>query len=122
FGNATDLNESDFLDYLACDPATDVIAGYVEGVRNGPRFFRTLAEASRRKPLTILKGGLTEAGGRATSSHTGSLAGSEQVWTALQRQTGFILVQTLEDLVDSTVTFRYLHNLRGCRVAIAGGG
>ncbi|MHB8577971.1 MAG: acetate--CoA ligase family protein [Dehalococcoidia bacterium] len=122
FGNATDLNESDFLDYLASDPETDLIAAYIEGIRDGPRFFRTVAEASRRKPLTILKGGLTDAGGRATSSHTGSLAGSAQVWTALQRQAGFVLVETLEQLVDTTVTFRYLPRVPGPRIAIVGGG
>jgi acyl-CoA synthetase (NDP forming) len=122
FGNATDLNESDFLDYFADDPETEIIAAYIEGVRDGPRFFRTLQSAGRRKPLTVLKGGLTEAGGRATSSHTGSLAGSAQIWSALQRQAGFILVETLEELVDCTVTFRYVPRLPGRRVAIIGGG
>ncbi|HLZ72619.1 MAG TPA: CoA-binding protein [Dehalococcoidia bacterium] len=122
FGNATDLNESDFLDYLAHDPQTSVIAGYIEGVRDGRRFLRTAQEASTRKRLTILKGGLTDAGGRATSSHTGSLAGSAQVWQALQRQAGFVLVETLEELVDCTVMFRFVRELPGRRVAIVGGG
>ena len=122
FGNATDLNESDFLEYLAHDPSTDVIAAYVEGVRDGPRFLRTIQAAARQKPLTLLKGGLTEAGGRATSSHTGSLAGSGQIWRALQRQAGFVLVETLEELIDCTVTFRFVRRPSGRRVAIVGGG
>ncbi len=122
FGNATDLNESDFLDYLAHDPRTAVIAGYIEGVRDGRRFLKTVQEASARKPLAILKGGLTDAGGRATSSHTGSLAGSAQVWQALQRQAGFVLVETLEELVDCTVSFHFVRRLPGRRVAIVGGG
>jgi len=122
FGNATDLNESDFLDYFANDPQTDVIAAYIEGVRDGRRFLAAVREASVRKPLTLLKGGLTDAGGRATSSHTGSLAGSAQIWQALQRQTGFVLVETLEELVDSTVAFRFVQRIPGRRVAIVGGG
>jgi len=122
FGNATDLNESDFLDYLANDDETAIITAYLEGVRDGRRFFATVRDAAQSKPLTVLKGGLTEAGGRATSSHTGSLAGSSQIWRALADQAGFILVQTLEELVDSTVTFRYVPRLSGRRVAIVGGG
>ncbi|HEY7295436.1 MAG TPA: CoA-binding protein, partial [Dehalococcoidia bacterium] len=122
FGNATDLNESDFLDYLAHDPQTAVIAAYIEGVRDGRRFFKAVQEASAVKPLTILKGGLTDAGSRATSSHTGSLAGSAQIWQALQRQTGFVLVETLEELIDTTITFHFVKALAGRRVAIVGGG
>jgi len=121
-GNVLVLEAADYLDLMAKDPATRVIGMYIEGVRDGRRFFATVRDAAQSKPLTVLKGGLTEAGGRATSSHTGSLAGSSQIWRALADQAGFILVQTLEELVDSTVTFRYVSRLSGRRVAIVGGG
>ncbi|MCH8064864.1 MAG: CoA-binding protein, partial [Chloroflexi bacterium] len=64
YGNAADLTESDFLDYLADDPETTLITCYIEGVKDGQRFLRTLAKAAAAKPVIILKGGRTEAGSR----------------------------------------------------------
>ena len=64
FGNGLDLDASDFLDYFAADPETKIILVYVEGInRNGPRFFQTLRECTRVKPVVLLKGGLSECGG-----------------------------------------------------------
>src|SRR5581483_4313260 len=62
YGNAADLKESDFFAYAADDPGTRAIFAYIEGVREGRRFFETLKQVARRKPVVILKGGRTEAG------------------------------------------------------------
>src|SRR5262249_49929056 len=99
YGNAADLNECDFLEYAAQDPETRRIFGYIEGVRDGRRFVKVLKEAAGRKPVVILKGGITEAGSRAANSHTGSLAGSIEVFDALCRQAGALRARTMEDAV-----------------------
>ncbi len=124
FGNAADLNESDFFEYCTADPETQIIISYIEGVKEGGRFLRTLKAASAAKPVIILKGGLTGAGSRAARSHTGSLAGSPQVWDALCRQAGVLSVESLEDLVDMAITFRFLKTPagRGLAIIVIGGG
>ena len=124
YGNASDLDESDFFEYCTVDPDTKIILAYIEGVKDGRRFRRALNAASAVKPVVILKGGLTDAGDRATRSHTGSLAGSPRVWEALCRQAGVVSVETLEELVDMAVTFRFLKPMKGRGVAIivVGGG
>jgi acyl-CoA synthetase (NDP forming) len=124
YGNATDLDESDFFEYCAVDPDTEIILSYIEGVKDGRRFQRALRAAAAAKPTVILKGGLTDAGDRATQSHTGSLAGSPQVWDALYRQAGAVYAESLEDLVDMGVAFRFLKPPKGRGVAIivVGGG
>lgn len=123
FGNGLDLNEADLLAYAADDPATKVIGMYLEGVKNGRRFRQVLEYAASRKPVAILKGGRTEAGGRATLSHTGSLAGNSQMWDVLCRQTGAQRAFGLDELVDTLTAFNYLEQPpAGPRVAIIGGG
>lgn len=125
YGNAADLNEGDFLEYLAEDPETKIVAAYVEGVRDGRRFFRAMRRASERKPVIVLKGGRTEGGNRAAFSHTGSLAGSTEVFSTLTRQVGAVRVDSMEELVDVTVAFRFLDPLpagRGVVVVGVGGG
>jgi acetyltransferase len=77
-GNKADISESDILEYLADDPSTRVILGYVESIDDGRRFLRAARNVTPRKPVIIVKAGATAAGARAASSHTGSLAGSEK--------------------------------------------
>jgi acyl-CoA synthetase (NDP forming) len=122
YGNGTDVRESELLEYAAEDPQTTVIACYIEGIRDGAHFMRALRKASAAKPVVILKGGRTEAGSRATASHTGSLAGSLQVFDAAVRQAGAVRVDRMEELVDQAVAFRYLSKLTGPRAGIVGGG
>jgi acyl-CoA synthetase (NDP forming) len=121
-GNAVDLGESDFFEYFAEDPDTAIIASYLEGIRDSGRFRRALFKASTAKPAIILKGGATGAGTRAANSHTGSLAGSYAVWSGLARQANVVNVQTLEQLDDVAVAFRFLGPLSGAGVAIIGVG
>jgi acyl-CoA synthetase (NDP forming) len=123
YGNAADLNESDFLEYLTEDPDTDIIAAYIEGVKDGRRFFRAMRGASARKPVIVLKGGRTESGTRAVFSHTASLAGSQAVFNALVRQVGAVAVNSMDELVDMLVIFRFLERPPAGRgVGIVGGG
>jgi len=122
YGNGADVRESELLEYVAEDPETTVIACYIEGIREGAHFMRALRKAAAAKPVVILKGGRTDEGSRAANSHTGSLAGSLQVFDAAVRQAGAVRVDRMEELVDMAVTFRYLPSLAGPRAAIVGGG
>jgi acyl-CoA synthetase (NDP forming) len=122
YGNAADLDETDFLDYFARDPDTRVVAAYIEGIKRPKGFVRALKEAARDKPVVILKGGRTEAGTRAVMSHTSSLAGSGRVWDALCRQTGARQVADMAELADAVLAFSYLKPPRGRRAAVVGIG
>lgn len=122
YGNASDLNEADFMEYFAVDKDTRVIAAYIEGIKEPPRFLRALARATQEKPVIILKGGKTGAGTRAVTSHTGALAGSRVIWDALCRQAGATQVGNLEELADDILAFSYLRPPRGRRVGIVGVG
>jgi len=122
YGNACDLNETDFMEYLAEDPETKIIALYVEGVKDGQRFLQTVQEVNKRKPVIIWKGGLTESGERAVTSHTGALSGRKEIWDTFFRQTGTVRVDSLEELIDTTLIFQHLSSSCGRRIAVIGTG
>jgi acyl-CoA synthetase (NDP forming) len=107
YGNAIDLDCPDFLEYLADDPDTKVMALYMEGTRNGKRLKSVLAEAAKKKPILALKGGVTEHGSRAASSHTGSLAGSPEIWSSIFKQTGVAQVEDFDELLNASVALSY---------------
>jgi acyl-CoA synthetase (NDP forming) len=121
YGNALDLDEADFLDHFAEDPDTQVIAAYVEGIRDGRRFFEALRNAAARKPVVVLKGGRSSAGHAAASSHTAALAGQMTVWRGAVRQAGGVEVRTINELIDMLVAFKYVGPVAGNRVAVLGG-
>ena len=121
YGNALDFNECDYLEYFAQDPETEIILMYVEGVRDGRRFFDSLRQATATKPVIIVKGGRGESGMRATASHTASLAGSMEVWETVVRQAGAISAENIEELVDVAIAFYFLPPVAGRRVGVAGG-
>ena len=100
-GNVLMLEAADYLDVMADDPATRAIGMYVEGVRDGRRFFASLRRAAARHPVVVWKGGMTEAGARATFSHTGSLATAAAVWSALMVQSGAVSVASLDAMLDA---------------------
>ncbi|MBI4294710.1 MAG: CoA-binding protein [Chloroflexi bacterium] len=122
YGNAVDLNETDFLSYLTNDPKTEIIGAYIEGVKDGPSFRAALKAATRHKPVVMFKGGRTSAGSRAAASHTGSLAGSSQVWDALCRQLNIIQVHGLDELGDALTVLAHFPSPRGRRVGVVGMG
>ncbi len=121
YGNAIDLNECDYLEYFAQDPETKIILMYIEGAKDGKRFFDVLRRTAPIKPVIVIKGGKGQAGARATASHTASLAGSLQIWEAMVAQAGAVSVETLDELIDLAVSFRFLPPIRGKRVGVAGG-
>lgn len=118
FGNAAVLDASDYLDYLAHDDETEVIGIYLEGVREGRRFFALLREVTPHKPVVIWKGGQTEAGQRATSSHTGSLAVPAAVWASLVRQAGAVSVSSFDELLDVIKLLRFTKPTTGDGVGL----
>lgn len=79
YGNAADLDECDFLDYLNDDTKTNIITAYIESFKNGERFKKGMRHAAHKKPLVVYKGGTSEGGRRAVYSHTGAIARSEMV-------------------------------------------
>jgi len=122
FGNGADLKAHDFFDYAANDPQTEVVISYLEGVGGGRELFEALKRCAAVKPTIILKGGLTGAGARAANSHTGSLAGSREVFEAVCRQAGAMRVNSMEELYDLTVGITTdLRSIAGRRVVLVGG-
>ncbi len=105
FGNKADLNEVDFIQALAEDPATRVIAGYLESIQEGDKFLRVAEQAANVKPVVILKVGITQAGARAASSHTGSLAGADIAYGAAFKRAGVIRAENFEALFDYAAAF-----------------
>ncbi|MCW4037268.1 MAG: CoA-binding protein [Candidatus Bathyarchaeota archaeon] len=100
-GNKCDVDESDSLVYLMEDQQTRIIAMYVEGVTDGRRLFETMKLVSRRKPIVVLKAGITEPGARAALSHTASIAGSAEIVKAALKQSGAVVVDDIEELFDA---------------------
>jgi len=120
-GNECDLAAEDILEYLGQDESTRVIIGYMEGVKNGKKFFEVARDVASRKPVIIWKGGTTAYGARAAASHTGALAGAEHVWKAMFRQTGIISVSSFEEVIDCALGFNSLPLPEGRKVAIVSG-
>ena len=121
FGNGIILENADYLEYFARDDETKVIAMYVEGLQDGRRFFSLLREVTKKKPVVIWKGGQTDDGKRATASHTASLAESMAVWEAAARQTGCVLVGSLEEAIDAVKALVYLPPFTGGACGLTGG-
>jgi acetyl coenzyme A synthetase (ADP forming)-like protein len=117
YGNAADLNESDFLEYFADDENTRAIALYIEGVKDGRRFMEALRYASSKKPVIVLKAGKSASGAKAAASHTGSLAGSYEIYRAAFKQAGAIEVEEMEEVFDAAKAFE-MYAKAGKRVAV----
>lgn len=105
-GNCADVTPSEFVEYYFADEQTRVIGLYLETAKDGRRLFELLREKKASKPVVILKGGRTQQGLAAAASHTGSLAGDDRVWVALSRQTGCVMVDTLDQFVDTLLLFQ----------------
>ncbi|MGO9003192.1 MAG: acetate--CoA ligase family protein [Limisphaerales bacterium] len=118
FGNKADLNEVDFIQTLAEDKETRVIAGYLESIKEGDKFLRIAEQAASIKPVVILKVGVTQAGAKAASSHTGSLAGADMAYGAAFKRAGVIRAENFEALFDYATAFAMQPLPKGERVAI----
>ena len=99
-GNKTDLTETEILQLLADDPDTKVIMGYLEAVENGKEFMAAAKEITRKKPIVLLKSGVTAAGARAASSHTGALAGADAAYDAAFKQCGVLRASSVRELFN----------------------
>ena len=97
-GNKMDISETDILEFLGKDENIDVVAMYMEDVKSGRRFIDVAREVTRKKPVIVLKSGRTEAGKKAVSSHTASLAGNDEINAAAFRQSGIIRARDNEHL------------------------
>lgn len=117
--NEVDLDLADFMDFLASDEATRVIALYVETIRNPEKFRAAALKAAQAgKPVVAFKVGRSESGARAAVSHTGAMAGADQVYDALFRQTGVIRAERFSDLLDIPAALSTARKLQGKRIAI----
>jgi acetate---CoA ligase (ADP-forming) len=101
YGNRSDLDVPDFLEWLSKDKKTKAIALYIEGLKDGEEFIKVAKKVSKIKPIIALKGGKTDKGSKAISSHTGSLAGSYEIYKAAFEKAGVIIADTIEELFDN---------------------
>jgi len=104
-GNKCDVDDVEILNYLGQDPETKVICMYIEGVRDGRNFLTTARKVSKKKPILVLKSGVTEKGAKVAVSHTGSLAGRSEIFNAACKQAGIIQVESFEELIDFAKAF-----------------
>jgi acetyl coenzyme A synthetase (ADP forming)-like protein len=118
YGNRADLDEIDLLPYLAEDPETKVAALYIESVADGPRFMEAVRAFTERKPLVVIKSGRSQAGQRATLSHTGSMAGADAVYDAALKACGAIRVDSVEEMFDLCRGLVHVPPVRGRRLVI----
>ncbi|MDY7031105.1 MAG: CoA-binding protein, partial [Thermodesulfobacteriota bacterium] len=118
YGNAYVLDSTDYCEYLLNDEETKIIGMYVEGVKDGRRFFNVIKGASSKKPVLIWKGGQTVEGSRATASHSGSMAESNLMWETLIKQCGAIKIDSLEELVDTVMMLLYTYPVKKNRVGL----
>jgi len=123
-GDSADIDFGDLLDYLASDPETGAILMYMEDVRHARKFMSAARAAARTKPTLILKAGRVAEGAKAAASHTGALAGSDDVYDAAIRRAGMLRVLTTEDLFAAVETLAHMRPMFGERLVIMtnGGG
>ncbi|MES0341876.1 MAG: acetate--CoA ligase alpha subunit, partial [Candidatus Humimicrobiaceae bacterium] len=117
-GNKADISENDLFETWEDDPNTDVITAYLEGVAKGREFIRISSKVTKKKPIIVIKSGNTDAGARAVSSHTGTLAGSAKAYDAAFKQSGIIRADTIKELFDYAKAFSYQPLPKGKKVAI----
>lgn len=117
-GNKADINEIDLINDWLDDDKTDVITAYLEGVTDGKKFMEVCLKVTRNKPIIIVKSGNTDAGARAVSSHTGTLAGSSKAYDAAFKQTGVIRAKTIKDMFNYAIAFAHQPLPKGNNVVI----
>jgi acetyltransferase len=123
-GDSADVDFGDIIDYLATDPQTRAILLYIESVKNARKFMSAARSAARNKPIVAVKSGRNARAAQAAASHTGALAGGDDVYTAALRRAGILRVDGVEELFDTVETLARSRRLPGERLAIVtnGGG
>jgi len=122
FGNAAVLDSTDFLEIMAEDKDIRVIAMYLESVKDARKLLQIAKAANQKKPVILWKGGESRAGAATAASHTGAMAGSQNLWQAFYRQTGVIRVRSMNEWVDAIMAFSLLPAPDGPGVFLIGGG
>ncbi len=120
-GNSCDLSVVDFLDYFRDDVDTQVVGAYIEGIKDGPVFLKSLKQTSLKKPVILWKVGLTPEGSQAAVSHTGALTGKREIWQAVIQQSGAVAVTGFEAYLDALMAFSLLPDDVGGRMGILSG-
>ncbi len=122
-GNKCDIDEADLLEYLIRNDATRVILMYIEGVKNGDRLIEALMRTTRDKPVVVIKSGRSKRGAMAAASHTGSLAGSDEIFDAIMKQCGVIRADSIEDAFNWCKFLAFSPKPKGTKsVIITNGG
>ena len=123
-GNEASLHSEDYLEFMADDPHTKVILCYIEGFKDGRRFFEVAGQVSRKKPIIMVKVGKTQAGARAAASHTAAIAGTDNIFDAMCKQSGVIRARSLDEMLNIGLAFlrQPLPEGRGVGIVTAGGG
>lgn len=124
YGNAIDVDEVSLLKYLGKDKSSKVISMYMEGARHPKELMEVAKKIRKKKPILCLKAGHSKAGVKAAHSHTGSLAGSDEIYSAAFKQCGIIRVETVEEMFDYARALASQPLLSGKNIAIItdGGG
>lgn len=118
-GNEAVVDFADYLDYLIEDPQTNIIAGYLEGIKNGQKLRRVLIKAAQKgKPIILMKVGRTSSGAFASKSHTGAMTGSDEVYQAIFKETGVIRANGVSELVNYISLFNQNFKVKGNNIAI----
>ena len=118
YGNRCDVDEVDLIKYLEDDPQTKVIALYLEGLEEGRRFLTQAKKTVLKRPIVAIKAGKSKAGMRATSSHTGSLAGEDKIYNAAFRQAGILRVEGVEEMFDLCRGLIHCPKVKGNKIGV----
>ncbi|AHB05783.1 MULTISPECIES: bifunctional acetate--CoA ligase family protein/GNAT family N-acetyltransferase [Pandoraea] len=123
-GDSADVDFGDMLDYLASDPGTDAILMYMESIRDARKFMSAARAAARNKPVVVIKSGRVPEGAQAAASHTGAMAGADDVYDAAIRRAGMLRVDTTDELFAAVETLARLRPFWGDKLSIMtnGGG
>ena len=122
YGNASDINECELIEYFTEDPGTDIVTAYIEGTNHGPRLLKALKEAVARKPVIVFKCADTGGGTQAAVSHTSAIAGSSLTWDTLLRQAGAIRVYNVQEMFDVVTVLQRCPEITGLRTLVVGHG
>ena len=118
FGNKADITASEMLEYLLFDPKTQVILFYAESIDNGREFMTVARKVTSKKPIVALKVGKSDAGARAAASHTGSIAGSDRIYSSAFKQVGVLRAADLESFFDMGKALAFQSPVDGNNIAI----
>jgi len=118
YGNRCDVDEVDLIKYLEDDPRTKVITLYIEGLEEGRRFLAQTKKTVLKKPMVVIKAGKSKAGMRATSSHTGSLAGEDKIYDAAFKQAGILRVEGVEEMFDLCRGLIHYPKVKGNKIGV----